>query len=290
MLQYDSTFKLWWKFCQKEKLSPFEVNISKILTFFQELLNETNCRFGTFNSHRSALAMILPDGALEHQVLKRFFKGIFRSRPPNPRYESTWNPQLVLKYLEDRPIDNLKDLSFKLLMLLLLATGQRLQTISLIEIPNIKEDDDGLKIFIPKFIKTSGPNRQQPCLLLPFFGENPKLCVASVLKCYLNMTQEFRPDNCNSLFISIQKPFKAVTKQTLSRWVKTILVNAGIDVSVYKAHSTRHASTSLALARGLPIDTICKTAGWSMGSSTFARFYNRPLLDNNFLNTVFSKD
>lgn len=291
LVQYDSSFKRWWNFCNKHGFSPFSVDISIILQFFQNLLEETNCKFGTFNSHKAALAMILPDGALEHQVLKRFFKGIFRSRPPNPKYESTWNPHTVLSYLESISTDELKNLSLKLVTLLLLSTGQRIQTISLIEMDNIKEDEMGIKIFIPKLIKTSAPNRPQPRLVLPFMKENIKLCVAKTLKDYIARTREFRSNNCSQLFISFRRPFGAVSKQTLSRWVKCVLKNAGIDVSMYKAHSTRHASTSLAFAKGLSIDIIRKTAGWTPSSATFARFYNRPMdQSGEFLLTVFEKD
>lgn len=290
LLQYERTFKLWWDFCNNEGIPVFVVDVSKILLFFQNLLDKTNCKFGTFNSHRAALTMILPDGALDHDVLKRFFRGIYRSRPPNPKYTSVWNPQTVLNYLEKLSVDNLKNHSYKLVMLLLLATGQRLQTISLIKITNVKEDEEGLKIYIPEFVKTSGPNRTQPCLILPFFHENLNLCVASILKSYLCTTENLRVSNCSALFISYQKPYKAVTKQTLSRWVKIVMQEAGIDISIYKAHSTRHASTSLAFSRGVSIDVIRKSAGWSSSSMTFARFYNRPL-DNSdsFLSSVFSK-
>ena len=40
------------------------------------------------------------------------------------------------------------------------------------------------------------------------------------------------------------KPFKPVTKATIARWVKTVLQQAGIDVSTYTAHSSRAAATS----------------------------------------------
>ena len=50
---------------------------------------------------------------------------------------------------------------------------------------------------------------------------------------------------------------------------------AGIDTSVFKAHSVRGASTSSALDRGVPMQDILATADWSR-ESTFRRFYYRP--------------
>lgn len=39
---------------------------------------------------------------------------------------------------------------------------------------------------------------------------------------------------------------------------------------------TRYASTSAALSRGLSVDLIKSSAGWSGDSLTFAKFYSRP--------------
>lgn len=203
----------------------------------------------------------------------------------------TWDPQLVLDHLENLPCDSLKNLSHKLLVLLLLATGQRLQTISLISLDNIRENDNGLKVFITALIKTSGPKRPQPCLDLPFFKENLNLCVASLLKEYLKRTSSLRKDNSSALFISFKKPFSPVSKQTLSRWVKEVLQDAGIDTSIFHPHSVRHASTSKAFSRGASMDAIRKAAGWTSNSAVFAKFYNRPVTDPvSFLRSVLAKN
>lgn len=45
----------------------------------------------------------------------------------------------------------------------------------------------------------------------------------------------------------------------------------------YTPHSTRHAATSTALAKGIDLNIIKSTAGWSKESQVFARFYNRPI-------------
>lgn len=60
--------------------------------------------------------------------------------------------------------------------------------------------------------------------------------------------------------------------------LKNVMAKAGIDTSVYKAHSTRAAVTSAAKGKKVPIDTILSTAGWS-SESTFARFYDKPIQD-----------
>ena len=63
------------------------------------------------------------------------------------------------------------------------------------------------------------------------------------------------------------KPFKPVTKATISRWVKMVLKQAGIDVGMYAAHSSRAAATSHAKRQGLNLQEIMKSAGWTPAST-----------------------
>lgn len=174
---------------------------------------------------------------------------------------------------------SLESLSKKLVTLLALVTGQRMQTLSLIDIKNITIKEDLVEIKIPERIKTSKPGKNQPVLILPFYKENLNVCPASTLQCYLSRTKDLRC-NTTSLFISFKKPFQKVSTQTLSRWVKEVLHKNGVDTNIFSAHSTRHASTSAAKRKGINIDVIRKSAGWTEKSATFSRFYDRPLVQN----------
>jgi len=49
----------------------------------------------------------------------------------------------------------------------------------------------------------------------------------------------------------------------LGRWIKTCIADAGIDGSVFSAHSTRGAGASKAAASGVAIEAILKAASWS---------------------------
>lgn len=83
------------------------------------------------------------------------------------------------------------------------------------------------------------------------------------------------------LFISFRKLYKAVGTQTLSRLIKKVMSKSGIDVNIFSAYSTRHASTFAAKRQGVNIDLIRKTASWSKDSETFARFYDRCVTSEN---------
>ena len=76
----------------------------------------------------------------------------------------------------------------------------------------------------------------------------------------------------NILFISYVKPFGAVSKDTISRWLKTVMYRSGIDVNKFTSHSVRVTSVSKASTNSVPVDNIMKVAGWS-NAATFAKFY-----------------
>ncbi|KAJ8681981.1 hypothetical protein QAD02_017773 [Eretmocerus hayati] len=111
------------------------------------------------------------------------------------------------------------------------------------------------------------------------FEKNDKICPCLALSQYLEATQNLRK-SVEELFISIREPHGAVTPQTLGRWIKATLSKCNIDVNVFSGYSTRHASTSLANVKGVSIDTIKNTAGWTKQSQTFAKFYNLPIMDD----------
>ena len=83
----------------------------------------------------------------------------------------------------------------------------------------------------------------------------------------------------DKLLISYQKPYKRISKDTLARWLRTVLQRSGIDTGQFGAHSTRMASTSKAAAFGVPMATVMKAAGWS-AESTFTRFYKKTPVEN----------
>lgn len=228
---------------------------------------------------KAAISFLLLSSIGSNEVIKRFVGGVYYSRPSKPRYDSTWDPSIVLAYFKSPPENDslsMRLLSLKLVMLLALATGQRLQTITLISVENINSSHEEIEIRIPDRIKTS--RRGQPMLVLPFFLNIPKVCVASVVISYLERTNSIRSKPKGGLILSYKKPHNVVSSSTVSRWIKEVLHLSEIDIEKFKSHSTRHASTSLAWKKKLGFEVIRKTAGWSAHSKTFTNFYNRPVV------------
>ena len=101
------------------------------------------------------------------------------------------------------------------------------------------------------------------------------------MKEYLKRTSELR-DNIEAtgqprptqLFLSWATK-KPVTKQTISRWLKTTLDMAGIDTKQFSAHSFRGAGLSAAQAKGATLEQIVCHGDWK-NVSTFKTHYAAP--------------
>ncbi|XP_047025959.1 uncharacterized protein LOC124634427 [Helicoverpa zea] len=278
--QCNTCFRRWFAFCQDRNLNLFDVSVTHVLDFFVILFQEGQ-KYGSINSNKAALSLVLNAVIMNDPQVTRFMKGVYKLRTPQPRYTFTWDPAIVLDYLSAwYPNSDLsfERLSKKLTTLLALITAHRVQTLSLIKLSNIKKYNEKFVINITDQIKTSAVNRTPPTLILPYFDERPSICPARTLEHYLSVSATKRKSNCDSLLISFKKPFNNVTSQSLSRWIKVTLRESGIDTSIFCAHSTRHAATSAANRFGVSLDIIKRTAGWTGRSETFAKFYNREVI------------
>lgn len=293
--QYNVALRKWYLFCQINNLDCYNSSIREIISFLT-IQFKKGASYGTLNSFRSALSLIIGKDTCNSEIISRFFKGVFKMRPVFPKYHFTWDPNIVLEYLskipnESAPFDSL---SKKFVTLLALSTGQRVQTLSLIDLSHVVNQNTCIIITINDIVKTSMPNRRNPKLIIPFFVQNESICPAKALTSYIERTSQYRHlPNTSKLILTVKKPFHNASSQTISRWIKQTLQKSGVDVSVFTAHSTRHASTSAASRAGVSIDIIKRTAGWTGNSVCFAKFYNQPLLnieDTSFAEAILSCD
>jgi hypothetical protein len=280
LLQYGVTYKSWWQFCQAHKLDPYTGTCPNVMLFLTERYTNGDA-YGSLNTHRSALSLLLANDFSSNIQIKRLLKGAYKLRPALPKYSNTWDPQLVLDFVgnwvPNRDL-SIEKITKKLAILLALCTAHRVQTLSLIKLQNIVKSPTGIEIGITDVIKTSAAGREQPVLHLPYFKENSAICPATVIEDYIFVTNRLRSDSSNgNLILTHQKPHKPASAQSISRWIKQVLDASGVDVATFSAHSTRHAATSAAHASGASLETIRKAAGWSSSSQTFAKFYHRPI-------------
>ena len=142
----------------------------------------------------------------------------------------------------------------------------------LLKVEDMKMQETKCTVFFSEKHKQSRPGvHAEPAEILAF-NSNSNLCLVKHLKRYLEQTKDLRSGN--KLLISYVKPHVPVVRQTLSRWVKCVLAEAGIDTCKYASHSTHVASCSAAVEGGVSLRTILKSAGWS-SDRTFTKFYKR---------------
>ena len=85
----------------------------------------------------------------------------------------------------------------------------------------------------------------------------------ATLDAYLNSTMDLRGTETH-LFIALNKPHKKLSSQTLSHCI----------------NKTLQDKTSAAKRSGISIDVIKKAAGWTERSRTFAKFYDRNVIND----------
>ena len=128
---YNSAWRKWASWCAERGQDPFSSPVTEILDFLAFEF-KSGKQYSTMNSYRSALStfhMPIEGYAVgTHPLVLRLLQGMFIQRPPQPRYESTWNVNVVLAFLAKLP-DNkdlsLVDLTSKLVMLMALANADR---------------------------------------------------------------------------------------------------------------------------------------------------------------------
>ena len=106
------------------------------------------------------------------------------------------------------------------------------------------------------------------------------------LDTYLDRTKDRRLVK-SQLFLSFQRPYKKAVSTTISGRIKKVLKLAKVDTDIYKAHSTRSASTSNVKLKGLSLTDTLKRGSWSR-KSTWQRLYNKDIVcaEENFQNTL----
>lgn len=286
--QYEVYLRQWHTYCLVHGIDYKNPPMRRIHNFLYSRF-KSGVTFSAVNTARCALSAFYLDksdlgktvGA--HWMTSKVMTGIRNRRPPTTRYHSTWDVDVVLALLRTwTPVKRLsqKILSFKLAMLMLLTSCQRVQTLATLKLGDLFWAPDGRSVTfrLTELLKHS---RRGALGLFHFteFCSSRDVCVITALREYLSRTESFRKSNEDKdyLFISHRRPHDRVKKDALSGWIRTILAMAGIDTSAFKAHSVRGASASKLAAINIPVAKIMEKALWS-SECTFQKFYNQNIV------------
>ena len=222
---YQSGWNQWMGWCQRRKVDPISCRVQPFLDFTASLFEE-GLQYRSINTIRSAVSSTHHpmDGAPigQHPLVRQLFKGVYNSRPPQPRYTHTWDVSTVLVYIkqlgENKDL-SLKQLSLKLAMHMSLTSTNRTSELQALDLRFRHYNPNGVVFRLASLTK----KRQLGALVkecsFASFTEDPKLCVVQCLRQYEAVTQNLRtitPEKAAFLFLSYIKPHKPVTSQRLA--------------------------------------------------------------------------
>jgi len=278
---YQSAWNSWRDWCSERDFDPLSNALANILQYLTDL-HKNGYASRSINVHRSMLSMTLDpiEGTSvgEHPLVIQLLKGCYNANPPRPRYETTWDTDVVIDYVaslgNDQSLDFVQ-LSYKLVTLLALVTLMRISELASISCASVSLSSSKVTFSLLRLRKkqVSGP---LVTFSVPAFTGS-LVCPVNCFSEYWKRTSSMRDVSCPSLFVITKRPYTGASSSTIGRWIKSCITDAGIDGSVFSAHSTRGAGASKASASGVATDAILRAASWS-SESTFARHYNRTII------------
>ena len=240
-------------------------------------------QYSTMNIYRSALSAYHPEieghQVGKHPMVITLLRGMFNMKPPLPRYGDTWDVDVVLKHLKSWGKNtnlNLRQLSLKMTMLLALVSASRGSELAQLNPLMMVDTGSSMTFHIAGLTKVKRPAKPHVKIVVSEYTEDPLLDPVAVLRHYLHTTKDTRvsEEQKKKLFLSFIRPHNPIAKNTIARWLKITLAEAGLDTGKYKAHSVRAASTSKASMKGLSTPMVLERANWAR-ASTFKKFYHR---------------
>ena len=142
-------------------------------------------------------------------------------------------------------------------MLVALVSAERGQSLHMLVIQFMKKRYTFFEFALPEHIKQSRLGYKVPSVLLQAYLADQSLCVFTHLKEYLQRTKLLR-GNETKLFLSHAK-----RHDIISRWIHSVMAEAGVDVTTFKPRSARAAAASKAKNSSVPVKENLDTAGWS---------------------------
>ena len=173
-----------------------------------------------------------------------------------------------------------KNITLKLSLLLAITSAHRGAELKQLKVSLMNLHEEFVDFSFNVKLKTSKQGKKDSSSKFHQFNDDQRVCPLACLRAYLDRSREWRYEGDSliqeQLLLSYIKPHKVVSKPSIARWIKEFLGMSGINIEVYKAHSTRAAATSKADSLGLRIEDIVVQGNWT-NRTTFERFYRRPI-------------
>ena len=205
--------KKWESFCCRQNINRLQATLQDGINFLGDLF-ATGVGYRCINTAHSTLSsiIVLP-GVVHfgsHPLVTRFVKGVFETRPSLPRYKEIWDVNSVLKVLATRTLGgelSLRDMSWKLTMLLALFSGQRVQTLKALTctLASLTLTANKCVFTINMPLKTTQPGKHLGRIEFLAYEPDRNLYVVQHLQAYIDTTSHLRGET-DQLLIGYQQP------------------------------------------------------------------------------------
>ncbi len=152
-------------------------------------LKDQGLSYSALNTARSALSTVISISGCQtfgtHPLVTRFMKGVYEELKPQPKYTQIWDVSTVLRHLATlKPNSSLslKNLTRKLVMLLLLVSGQRGQTIHSLSLQGMTLSETSCQFQVLEHIKTSKPGGNPTVVSFQKYEQDEDICPLLTLK------------------------------------------------------------------------------------------------------------
>lgn len=265
------------KIAEVNQFNPLEPGVQNVLLFLQNGL-DLGLELNTLKVQVSTDTWWALNPLIEH-----FLRAVLRFRPPRKSLYPKWDLTVVLNALTNPSFAPtaecaLEDITLKAAFLISITLGRRVLKIQALGVqePYITFFPDRvvLQPILQFVLKVPSVYHLSEAWVLPVFEEE----VARSLRHYLELTQQYRKDQCLFVIPKGIKKGMAASRTTLASWIVRLIQKtyraSGLPVpNAVSAHSTRGmASSWAALARVSP-ETIGRVASWS-SFSTFMTHYS----------------
>ena len=305
---YEGHWQKWAMWCHRKEIDPFnpsEIDVVNHLSFL-------SARFGVSPAfvkvRRAAISSTL--SSLGNPVISsstlvsRAVRGIGLLSVKDKQKTPSWDIRVVLTYLmstEFEPLASasLRNLTLKTCFLIALASGRRASEVLNLSgiFGDVATERDGSVslVFLPEFLaKTQNPQQVsrtisiKPLTHLVGSSREPDCqnCPVRAILMYRERTKHFRSPQQRKLFMSYNQSYgKDIRVTTISRWIKTLVVQAykfaqttpAVDSPLPlvrpRAHEVRAWASTLAF-RTVSLPELLAAASWR-NPDTFISHYLR---------------
>ena len=289
---YNSRWKRWCTFCKERDIDPCSPSETDFCNFLSFIFYNDRLAGSTLKGYRSAIVSTIAiltgrKPFFSSDIVNNLISGALNISHVNRciSRKEPWSLPLVFSFLNSSVFEPLSScslpfLTWKTVFLIALALVRRiggLHALSGLKDDVVFEDDfSGVSLkFLPEFrAKTQLPMQKSKGFFIPSIfsmegstDDDILSCPVRALRIYRGRTEVFRR-NRRRLFLSLKQNYqKDITKNTLARWIVTIVKEAyqvkemTVPTSI-RAHDTRRLGSSLAFERGVALDDIMATASW----------------------------